>query len=70
MKQVCTDIPKWKYLSGISKEQRLKDLEEEAALKAQQEQEQQQPLEAENVQSNELEEEQDLQEDEEIMATI
>jgi glycosyltransferase-like protein LARGE len=36
MKQVCTDIPKWKYLSGISKEQRLKDLEEEAALKAQQ----------------------------------
>lgn len=36
MKQVCTNIPKWKYLSGISKEQRLKDLEEEAALKAQQ----------------------------------
>lgn len=72
MKQVCTDIPKWKYLSGISKEQRLKDLEEEAALKTQQEQEQeqQQPLEAENVQSNELEEEQDLQEDEEIIATI
>ena len=69
MKQVCTDIPKWKYLSGISKEQRLKDLEEEAASKAQQEQEQQQPLEAENVQLNELEE-QDLQEDEEIIATI
>jgi glycosyltransferase-like protein LARGE len=69
MKQVCTDIPKWKYLSGISKEQRLKDLEEEAALKAQQEQEQQQPLEAENVQLDELEE-QDLQEDEEIIATI
>ncbi|KAI8969246.1 glycosyl-transferase for dystroglycan-domain-containing protein [Mycotypha africana] len=38
MKKVCTNIPKWKYLSGISKEQRLKDLAEEAALKAQQEQ--------------------------------
>ncbi|KAI9487844.1 MAG: glycosyl-transferase for dystroglycan-domain-containing protein [Benjaminiella poitrasii] len=37
MKKVCTDIPKWKYLSGISKEQRLKDLEKEAALKAMQE---------------------------------
>ncbi|KAI7907336.1 glycosyl-transferase for dystroglycan-domain-containing protein [Cokeromyces recurvatus] len=32
MKKVCTHIPKWKYLSGISKEQRLKDLEEEKAV--------------------------------------
>ncbi|KAI9264689.1 glycosyl-transferase for dystroglycan-domain-containing protein [Helicostylum pulchrum] len=32
MKKVCTDIPKWKYLSGISKEQREADkLAEEAA---------------------------------------
>ncbi|RCH80445.1 hypothetical protein CU098_003973 [Rhizopus stolonifer] len=37
MKKVCTDIPKWKYLSGISKEQRLKDLAEEEARKRQQE---------------------------------
>ncbi|KAG2232995.1 hypothetical protein INT48_001058, partial [Thamnidium elegans] len=35
MKKVCTDIPKWKYLSGISKEQREADkLAEEAALLA------------------------------------
>ncbi|KAI8366566.1 glycosyl-transferase for dystroglycan-domain-containing protein [Blakeslea trispora] len=37
MKKVCTDIPKWKYLSGISKEQRLKDLAEEEARKRSQE---------------------------------
>ena len=34
MKKVCTDIPKWKYLSGISKEQRLADSAAEAAAKA------------------------------------
>lgn len=33
MKKVCTDIPKWKYLSGISKEQRAADLLAEAAAK-------------------------------------
>lgn len=33
MKKVCTDIPKWKYLSGISKEQRLADTLAEAAAK-------------------------------------
>jgi hypothetical protein len=63
MKQVCTDIPKWKYLSGISKEQRLKDLEEEAALKAQQLLEQEA---ANDAAVNDLEEE----EQEEITATI
>ncbi|KAL7317359.1 hypothetical protein PS15m_003728 [Mucor circinelloides] len=68
MKQVCTDIPKWKYLSGISKEQRLKDLEEEAALKAQQEQETQQTtLDVETVQLSEQEQD---EQDEEIIATI
>lgn len=68
MKQVCTDIPKWKYLSGISKEQRLKDLEEEAALKAQQEQETQQTsLDVETVHLSEQEQE---EQDEEIIATI
>lgn len=72
MKQVCTDIPKWKYLSGISKEQRLKDLEEEAALKAQQEQEdntqQHTSLDVDTVQLPEQEEDED--EEAEIIATI
>lgn len=69
MKQVCTDIPKWKYLSGISKEQRLKDLEEEAALKAQQEQDNTQQHTALDVETVQLPEEEE-QEDEEIIATI
>lgn len=48
MKKVCTNIPKWKYLSGISKEQRLKDLAEEQALR-----EQNTPDQLEKEQSNE-----------------
>ncbi|KAI8983786.1 glycosyl-transferase for dystroglycan-domain-containing protein [Pilobolus umbonatus] len=39
MKQICTDIPKWKYLSGLSKEQREADKLAEAAEAARLEQE-------------------------------
>jgi glycosyltransferase-like protein LARGE len=37
MKKVCTNIPKWKYLSGIPKAQREADAAAEAAAKAEQE---------------------------------
>jgi hypothetical protein len=61
MKKVCTDIPKWKYLSGIPKAQRDADLLAETALK--QEQESQLTLELNDISessSNEQEENQEV----------
>lgn len=66
MKKVCTDIPKWKYLSGISKEQRLRDqaAEEAAALEQQRTQI---SLNLEQVQQNlDQQQELELEEDEEL----
>lgn len=70
MKKVCTDIPKWKYLSGISKEQRLRDqaAEEAAALEQQRTQI---SLNLEQVQQNlDQQQELELEEDAEISAMI
>ncbi|KAI8647199.1 glycosyl-transferase for dystroglycan-domain-containing protein [Parasitella parasitica] len=67
LKAVCKDIPKWKYLSGISKEQRLKDLQEEQAAAASQAQEEQQQQQPQNIDSTHLHEQET---DEEIMATM
>lgn len=76
MKKVCTDIPKWKYLSGISKEQRLRDQAEEEAAALEEQQRSQISLNLEQVQQNldqqqelDLQEEQEEEEEEELENT-